>query len=331
MTTRKDFDDFLSIDSPVVVFDLDNCLSNDAWRIKDIDWSKENPDERYAPYHALCRLDRPANQAVFRAFAKVARPVFLTARPDTVRAETEEWLARHFDVKSPILLMREAGDHRHSVELKRIMMACLPSTPMMAFDDRMDVCDMYDAMGIPTTRMFIHDVCAMTPPTARRHDFYKTGDAMPPRILAQIADGMTGLVTLPWCKTCGAEGQATESACPGPEPMPLAPPSRGDAIVPQPKKKPAGTADALEAMAATFRQRQAIYGSNYKMVGPLMAIMFPDGVPAALLGAAQFHLFELVLVKLSRLAVSGLTHEDSAHDAGVYCAMIESIMKENAK
>lgn len=82
----------------------------------------------------------------------------------------------------------------------------------------------------------------------------------------------------------------------------------------------------LEEMAATFKQRNAVYGSNFKMVGPIMAILFPNGVSVELLKSDQFHLFELLIVKLSRLAISGLKHQDSARDAGVYAAMIESII-----
>ena len=84
-------------------------------------------------------------------------------------------------------------------------------------------------------------------------------------------------------------------------------------------------ADILEAMAATFRERNAVYGDNYKMVGKMMAVLFPNGVPPDLLHSDQFHLFELILVKMSRYAISGLQHVDSIHDAGVYCAMCESI------
>ena len=88
------------------------------------------------------------------------------------------------------------------------------------------------------------------------------------------------------------------------------------------------TADAILAeMAQTYRQRNAVYGNNFQMVGPVMKLLFPDGAPANLLGHDAFHLFELVIVKLSRLAVSNLTHIDSAHDAAVYCAMIESIIR----
>lgn len=90
------------------------------------------------------------------------------------------------------------------------------------------------------------------------------------------------------------------------------------------------TADViLNEMAATFKERNAIYGSNYKMVGKLMAVLFPNGVPPEILHSDQFHLFELKLVKLSRFAISGLKHHDSIHDDGVYSAMIEAIILED--
>lgn len=84
--------------------------------------------------------------------------------------------------------------------------------------------------------------------------------------------------------------------------------------------------DILEEMAATFRDRNAEYKDNYKMVGPIMRQFFPEGVPPELLGSHQFHLFELMVVKMSRFAISGLKHQDSIHDAGVYAAMIDSIV-----
>lgn len=87
--------------------------------------------------------------------------------------------------------------------------------------------------------------------------------------------------------------------------------------------------DVLRNMATTFDERNKGYGSNYRMVGPIMRIMFPEGVPPDLLGTDQFHLFELKVVKMTRFAISGLRHADSIHDDGVYSAMIESILKEN--
>ena len=92
--------------------------------------------------------------------------------------------------------------------------------------------------------------------------------------------------------------------------------------------KPNNAADILDAMAATFRERNAVYGDNFRMVGKLMAVLFPKGVPPEVLHADHFHLFELMLVKLSRYAISNLQHQDSIHDAGVYAAMCEFITIE---
>lgn len=90
-------------------------------------------------------------------------------------------------------------------------------------------------------------------------------------------------------------------------------------------------ADILVEMADTYRERNAVYGDNYKRVGKLMAVLFPDGVSPETLHSDQFHLFELILVKLSRFAISGLQHQDSIRDTGVYSAMIEAIILEQKK
>ncbi len=90
-------------------------------------------------------------------------------------------------------------------------------------------------------------------------------------------------------------------------------------------------ADLLVEMAETYRARNAVYGSNYRMVGQMMRVLFPAGAPPELLHSDQFHLFELILVKLSRYAISGLQHIDSIHDAGVYCAMCEAAALSDAR
>lgn len=90
--------------------------------------------------------------------------------------------------------------------------------------------------------------------------------------------------------------------------------------------QPKTTGDILRNMAATFDERNKVYGSNYLMVAKLIKVLFPNGVPPGLVEKDHFHLFELKLVKLSRFAISELTHMDSIHDDGVYSAMIESIL-----
>jgi len=89
-------------------------------------------------------------------------------------------------------------------------------------------------------------------------------------------------------------------------------------------------AEILTEMAETFKERNADYGNNYKFVGPIMKILFPFGANNDCIARDQFHLLELIIVKLSRYAISNMTHADSIHDVGVYAAMIESItVKEN--
>lgn len=88
-------------------------------------------------------------------------------------------------------------------------------------------------------------------------------------------------------------------------------------------------ADILNNMAETFRERNKVYGDNFKRVGDVMTALFPQGV--VLRTAEDFnrwHLFELQIVKLTRFANSGLTHADSIHDEAVYGAMIESLLNE---
>lgn len=87
-------------------------------------------------------------------------------------------------------------------------------------------------------------------------------------------------------------------------------------------------ADILAEMAETFRARNAVYGDNYKMVAQLVKVLFPNGVPPELVVTDQWHLFELKLVKISRFAISNLTHVDSIHDDAVYSAMIEAIINQ---
>ena len=84
------------------------------------------------------------------------------------------------------------------------------------------------------------------------------------------------------------------------------------------------TPQILRAMADTFEERRKVYGDNFKRVPEVMKILFPEGVPQELLTTTQWYLFELLILKISRFASGNLTHIDSVHDAGVYCAMIEN-------
>lgn len=96
-----------------------------------------------------------------------------------------------------------------------------------------------------------------------------------------------------------------------------------------PLSKQTSVPEILRSAAGTYEARNAVYGDNYKNVGNVMAALFPNGVN---LGTPeqfnQWHLLELMVVKLTRFANSGLEHEDSIHDAQVYGAMVQSLIKK---
>ena len=160
--------------SQFAIWDLDNCLSDDRGRIRLIDWSQDNPDLRYNPYHAGCANDRCHNLDVFTTISQLARPVFFTSRPEAVRAETTRWIRCELDLQQPIIIMRPEKDHTPSLALKTEMLAQYIDTMLKssngmqpcfaAFDDREDIVDMYRWHGIDAAILNIHSVCAYTPP-----------------------------------------------------------------------------------------------------------------------------------------------------------------------
>lgn len=86
--------------------------------------------------------------------------------------------------------------------------------------------------------------------------------------------------------------------------------------------------DFLEEGAATYRERNAVYGDNYLRVGGALAALFPDGVTLKTEDDHnRFHIFALKVVKLSRYCVNWEKggHEDSLLDDTVYGAMLLEI------
>jgi hypothetical protein len=86
-------------------------------------------------------------------------------------------------------------------------------------------------------------------------------------------------------------------------------------------------ADKLEAMAATFRERNAVYGDNFVRLGNAMHALFPNGLTiASPEDWTRLYFFTLQIVKASRYATNFTKggHADSVHDAAVYAALLEA-------
>jgi hypothetical protein len=142
----------------MIIVDLDNCISDDNWRIGKINWQKQDPDDRFHDYHSLSGFDELKNRHVLDAASGI---IVMTARPSTFRAVTEEWLRRN-DVIYDHLIMRNNNDHRTSAELKMAMVKSLglyginTKDIKCAYDDRTDVVLMYESLGLVAETMWIH-------------------------------------------------------------------------------------------------------------------------------------------------------------------------------
>ena len=83
----------------------------------------------------------------------------------------------------------------------------------------------------------------------------------------------------------------------------------------------------LAEMIETFQERKKLYGDNYKQIGKVMEALFPNGVTLKTIKEHnRYHLFLMIMVKVTRLAQTNLKHKDSVHDLAVYAAMLESIL-----
>lgn len=160
---------------PVIILDLDNCIADDGWRIPFINWATSDMDERYDIYHKLAPWDKPGPMPVVDIDAY--RIAIFTARPVWLRDLTMHWLIELFGRAPEFLLMRNNSDHRPSKFIKREQLSDLihhhgiaKQQIISAYDDRLDVVEMYRECAIPAAVHAIHDVCAMTPPSAMKVD-----------------------------------------------------------------------------------------------------------------------------------------------------------------
>ncbi|NBQ49091.1 MAG: hypothetical protein EBV86_01260 [Marivivens sp.] len=86
--------------------------------------------------------------------------------------------------------------------------------------------------------------------------------------------------------------------------------------------------EVMREMLETFEQRGALYKDNYLLIGQVLEVIFPDGVQLLTQGDHnRYHLFIQCLNKLLRLAMTDLSHQDSAHDLAVYAAMLEGLLE----
>ena len=92
-------------------------------------------------------------------------------------------------------------------------------------------------------------------------------------------------------------------------------------------------AKALYECAATFEERNKVYGDAYKRLGDVFVGLFPHGI--TLTSADDFGRFGMigeVVSKLQRYCNNFHKggHKDSLHDISVYCQMIQELDDDKA-
>jgi hypothetical protein len=86
----------------------------------------------------------------------------------------------------------------------------------------------------------------------------------------------------------------------------------------------------LRSAAATFEQRNKLYGDSYLVYGEVMEALFPEGVTLATIDDwNRFGILSMIVSKLTRYSANMKDggHKDSAHDMAVYAAMLEEQTK----
>jgi hypothetical protein len=317
------------------LWDLDNCLADDSARIALINWSEQNAFKRYEAYHEACENDPVGNYPLFaRMRDQQVTPVFLTARPLSIREKTLAWISNNLGIEEPMLIMRNIFDHRPSVDVKREMVAALPNYDIAdldivaAFDDRQDIVDMYRACGLPGHLLKIHDVCAYEPPKPR-HPTEPLTELERVVIVHGVDAASRGHEKM---ERAMLSGKGVEPVAGWVEDLSdlarhHAERERACAVdAPRPRNAP----DILAKAAETFRERNALYGNNYVQFGPIAAAMFPEGLTLkSAEDFARFGVFVQALSKFTRYAANLQDggHRDSAHDMAVYGAMLEELTR----
>lgn len=141
------------------IIDLDNCVSDDKWRLHMIEEHHEQPNDRFWAYHDSCHLDKHGNANVIANLRYNYRLLVFTSRPEIVRGKTECWLQK-WDIPHDLLFMRPNDNHMTSVDMKRLMLSWVPDGYNIthAIDDRHDILEMYRSKGIQSTqRVFIYE------------------------------------------------------------------------------------------------------------------------------------------------------------------------------
>ena len=134
---------------PFVVFDLDGTVVGTAGRLHFV---MVKPKD-YDGFHKASVYAEPIAhiRPVWWGFWRQRIPIEIwTGRPQKYEVITRNWLSCHGFTGCRRLRMRAAGDTRPDTEIKKSWLdECGVYKPMLVFEDRSRVVDMYREAGVP--------------------------------------------------------------------------------------------------------------------------------------------------------------------------------------
>jgi hypothetical protein len=334
----------------LTIFDIDGCIADDSWRFQFVQRDGECTEEKYHAYHSASNLDErlSSGHEVFqRAHAAGFFPIFITARPEAYRSITESWLAAQLGVTvgtDAALFMRRDRDPKTSVEVKREIVEEMGKVIHLrrivaAYDDREDIASMYfNAFDINAYKLDangVHDFLGVQ--QSRAPGIAPIKSRAVPAIVREasgrrvddveadgVVDDMQAYIQKHGASELEVLGQGAFERMPayGCTDEGLA---DADPIEQSDRNNYGDVGAILSSMAESFAAKNKQYGNNGIKVGEVMKVLFPGGVTAVTQADQRmWHLFQLVIVKLTRFANSGLKHADSIHDLAIYAVMVES-------
>jgi phosphoglycolate phosphatase-like HAD superfamily hydrolase len=136
------------------IFDIDGTVADLSHRLHHI---QKDPKD-WDAFFSECHLDKPIVHIcdLARSLASSAPTLFVSGRSDQVRIETDWWLRMVGLVFPTALYMRTAGDHRPDHLVKGELLDQILAygwAPIMAFDDRNQVVQMWRERGIPCAQV----------------------------------------------------------------------------------------------------------------------------------------------------------------------------------
>lgn len=134
-----------------IICDIDGTLADLSHRRK---WVA-GPKREWGKFFAGMADDTPLpTTTLIRTLLGSLEVVFVTARPEEYRAVTRDWLVQNLGPSAlyPHLLMRETGDYRPDVVVKREMLDVIRGAmllhPILVLDDRPSVIEMWKEAGL---------------------------------------------------------------------------------------------------------------------------------------------------------------------------------------